>query len=260
MFPQNYHFLPGGSGSPHNIWFFGPTWVFIPMAFWSVQPVCRHTDHTTSVTLGHILMHCMRCNLITVTSGHDHIAIRHRSFNRFTRWHQSAPTWSWGLHISNGISTHSSIFAGLTLHIPYTVQEAARCPSKTAPSPGRGGSGPPHNEVVLPDISVARLAHRHTGHYSRALKWSKYIWTECNQSSDLDMQRVDPWLLVNTVTFPPVSFILNSSHTQTHTVIHTDCIASRHTATAESMGEASIQSNARISWNGTTATTTIIPV
>jgi len=142
MFPQNYHFPPGGSRSPHNIWFFGPTWVFIPMAFRSVQPVCRHTDHTTSVTLGHILMHCMRCNLITVTSGHDHIAIRHRSFNRFTRWHQSAPTWSWGLHISNGISTHSSIFAGLTLHIPYTVQEAARCPSKTAPSPGRGDPDP----------------------------------------------------------------------------------------------------------------------
>ena len=67
-------------------------------------------------------------------------------------------------------------FCRVTLHIPYTVQEAARCPSKTAPSPGRGGSGPPHNEVVLPDISVAHLAHRHTGHYSRALKWSKYIY------------------------------------------------------------------------------------
>ena len=147
-------------------------------------------------------------------------------------------------------------------HAAYSIYCTRGCEVslQNCPFSREGGSGPPRNEVVLPDISVARLAHRHTGHYSRALKWSKYIWTECNQSSDLDMQRVDPWLLVNTVTFPPVSFILNSSHTQTHTVIQTDCIASRHTATAESMGEASIQSNARISWNGTTATTTIIPV
>lgn len=178
-------------------------------------------------------------------------------------FHQMAPICTHMVLRPPHLKRHlNSLIHFCRAHAAYSIYCTRGCEVslQNCPFSREGGSGPPRNEVVLPDISVARLAHRHTGHYSRALKWSKYIWTECNQSSDLDMQRVDPWLLVNTVTFPPVSFILNSSHTQTHTVIQTDCIASRHTATAESMGEASIQSNARISWNGTTATTTIIPV